>query len=54
MSLEILSNISSGNGLLPDDTKPLPGKHWLIISEHEWQFDRNAQDIYCWFDLKYE
>ena len=33
VTAEIWVNIGSGNGLLPDCTKPLPNQCWLIISE---------------------
>ena len=29
-------NMSYGNGLLPDDPKPLPNPYWLVISEDLW------------------
>ena len=33
MAAEIWVNIGSGNGLLPDDTKPLPEP---VLTDHQW------------------
>ena len=45
-------NIGSGNGLVPDGTKPLPEPvliyHCLMIWYLHKQFHRSAQDINSW------
>ena len=46
------ANADSGNGLLPDSTKPL---HGSLCTNHQWSivaFTGNAQDIYPWYELK--
>ena len=57
MATENWVNIGSGNGLLPDGTKPLLNQCWLIIGEVLWHspegnFTWNAQDIYPWRELE--
>ena len=42
MALEILVNTGSGNGLLPDGTKPLPEPMLTIISKVLWH---SSEDI---------
>ena len=49
-----LVNIGSGNGLLSDGTKPLPGP---MFATHQWNspedsFTGNAQDIYPWYKFE--
>ena len=51
MTTEILVNIGSGNGSLPDGTDPLPGpkltNHQLGLVAFTWgNFTGNDQDIY--------
>ena len=53
----ILANTGSGDGLLPNDTKPLLNKSWLIISNVLWHspkvdFRGNAQDVFTWYELE--
>ena len=36
MEIQIWDNIGSGNGLLPDGTKPLPAPMLILISEVLW------------------
>ena len=55
MVTEIWVNIGSGNGLLPDGTKPLLEP---VLIYHQWDlvaftwgnFRGNARDIYPWYD----
>ena len=36
MVTHMLVNISSGDGLVPDGTKPLPEPNWPLSSEVQW------------------
>ena len=40
--MQILISISSGNGLVPDGTKPLPGP---ILTYDDWDHEENCQSI---------
>ena len=56
MVIENWCNIGSGNGLLPDGTKPLSNQCWLIITEVLWHspesnLTENAQTIILWIDF---
>ena len=58
MVIQIWLNIDSGNGLLPDGTKPLPEPmliyhQWVLWYSREGNFIGNAQDIYPWYDENY-
>ena len=51
MATIILVNVGSGNGLLPDSTKPLPGPVLNTIIKAQWNspeshFTASAQDIF--------
>ena len=57
MATKVLVNTGSGNGLLPDGTKPLPEQYWLISSEvlliiHLGNFRGSAEDIYPWYEFE--
>ena len=58
MVTKIQVNIGSGNGLLPDGTKPLPEP---MLTNHQGSHQRaiwpnligNAEDVYPWKEFKY-
>ena len=57
MASEVLGNTGSGNGLLPDGTKPLLEPMLTIINEVLWHspednFTRNAQDVYAGYEFE--
>ena len=50
----ILVHIGSGNGLLPDGTKPLPepmltNHQWTLVALINDEYHINAQDFYLWY-----
>ena len=44
--LEILINTSSGNGLLPDGPKSLPGRIWLTTNKIVWQIGNHYKVVF--------
>ena len=57
MAMEMWVNISSGNCLLPDGTKPLPDHCWLMVRWYMWHppvgnFTGNAEDVYPWYKFE--
>ena len=53
MATQVLINIGSGNGLLPDGTKPLPEPAcWLIIKGVLWHVTRSAHEHNLWHVLE--
>ena len=49
MVTEFWDNISSGNGLVPEGTKPFQIQCWLVILG---QFQGNVQDIYPSYEFE--
>ena len=52
MAIEIWDNISSGNDLLPDGTKPLPES---MLTNYQWGLVviiENAKHIYHWYEFE--
>ena len=54
----IKANIGSDNGVLPDNTNPLPEGIWLVIIENFWNsvggsYTGNAHDIYPKYEFEH-